>query len=254
MPLEVSESQLRSWREDGFFFAEGVIARPRLQALRREARRFMDLADAEMDRLGQSVVGLNHRGKRYFLSMKARESEVIRDIAFSSEMAAICRATIGDDAWFFLDQFVMKTAEQGMKFAWHQDSGYIPYDHRPYLTVWCPLDDVDERNGTVYLLPYDRAGTRARVAHVAEAGSNDRVGYHGDDPGIPAILKAGDAAVFSSTTFHRSGPNLTRRPRRVLLLQYSAEPILEADGRPRHWAERFLTAGREFEQTGNADR
>jgi ectoine hydroxylase-related dioxygenase (phytanoyl-CoA dioxygenase family) len=28
------------------------------------------------------------------------------------------------------------------------------------LTCWIALDDVTEANGTVYLLPYSRAGTR----------------------------------------------------------------------------------------------
>jgi ectoine hydroxylase-related dioxygenase (phytanoyl-CoA dioxygenase family) len=253
MALRIAQSQVRSWREEGFFFAEQVVSSRLLDSLRDECQRFMSLADAEMDRQGKVVVGLNHRGKRYFLSMKARESDVIRELAFSDEMAEVCRATIGENAWFFLDQFVMKTADQGMKFAWHQDSGYIPYQHRPYITVWCPLDDVNEQNGTVYVLPYDRAGTRECVPHIAEAGSNDRVGYHGDDPGIPAIMKAGDAAVFSSTTFHRCGPNQTRRPRRVMLLQYSAEPILEVDGRPPHWADPFLAAGRKVAVVGGPD-
>ena len=39
--------------------------------------------------------------------------------------------------------------------------------------------------------------------------TNDKVGYHGNDPGEPAIVPAGSIVVFSSRTFHRSGPNLT---------------------------------------------
>jgi ectoine hydroxylase-related dioxygenase (phytanoyl-CoA dioxygenase family) len=56
-------------------------------------------------------------------------------------------------------------------------------------------------------------------------------------PGTPAILKAGDLALFSSTTFHRSGANQTPKLRRLFLMQYTAEPIHNPDGRPRHWAE-----------------
>ena len=72
-------------------------------------------------------------------------------------MAQVAQATLGPNAYLFHEQWVIKGAEQGMKFAWHQDSGYVKfYDnstyHKPYLTCWCPLDDVSEENGTVYLL------------------------------------------------------------------------------------------------------
>ena len=118
-----------------------------------------------------------------------------------------------------------------MKFGWHQDSGYVGYpDHKPYLTCWCALDDMTEENGTAYIMPFSRIGIRSWVKHIQEAGSNDRIGYFGDDPGIPVIAPAGSIAVFTSINFHRSGPNRTSRLRRTYLAQYSAEPILSADG------------------------
>jgi ectoine hydroxylase-related dioxygenase (phytanoyl-CoA dioxygenase family) len=92
------------------------------------------------------------------------------------------------------------------------------------------MDDMSEENGTIYVLPYSRAGVRDTVNHVKEAGSNDMVGYHGDDPGIPVIVPAGTIVCFSSNTFHRSGANKTNRPRRSYLCQYSPKPILTADG------------------------
>ena len=53
-----------------------------------------------------------------------------------------------------------------------------------------------------------RAGHEAKVKHVKDEATNDMVGYFGDDPGIPVIAPAGSIAVFSSTSFHRSGLNL----------------------------------------------
>jgi ectoine hydroxylase-related dioxygenase (phytanoyl-CoA dioxygenase family) len=43
-------------------------------------------------------------------------------------------------------------------------------------------------------------------------------------------VPAGSVVVFSSRTFHRSGPNTTPHMRRSYLAQYSAEPILKKDG------------------------
>lgn len=159
-------------------------------------------------------------------------------------MAGIAKAVLGDSVYLFNEQFVVKGAEQGMRFSWHQDSGFIDYAHPPYLTCWIALDDVTEANGTVYLLPYPRAGTREAVAHVHEEGSNDRVGYFGDDPGDPVIVPEGSIACFSSTVLHRSGPNTTDSMRRIYLAQYSTEPILDADRvGPRHLAEPVVING-----------
>ena len=50
------------------------------------------------------------------------------------------------------------------------------------MTCWIALDDVDETNGTVYVLPYDRTGAREVVPHRRDPATNDMVGYFGDDP------------------------------------------------------------------------
>ena len=147
------------------------------------------------------------------------------DFVFGTLMQDICRRVLGPEAIYFLDQFVVKAAQKGMKFSWHQDSGYVGIDHPPYLTCWTALDDMTEENGTVFILPYDHIGIRSRVRHLQEEGSNDMVGYFGDDPGIPVIVPAGSIAIFSSVCFHRSTPNTTDKMRRVMLTQYCQAPI-----------------------------
>jgi len=92
--------------------------------------------------------------------------------------------------------------------------------HLPYLTCWVALDDMTEANGTVYLLPYSRAGSRDVVKHVRDEKSNDLVGYFGDDPGDPVLVPAGSIACFSSTLLHRSGINATDRMRRVYVAHH----------------------------------
>jgi ectoine hydroxylase-related dioxygenase (phytanoyl-CoA dioxygenase family) len=240
----ISDAQKQQYREEGYFILERVIPAEHLEILRRECGRFIDLINADMDRAGVRVQGLNHRDSRYFIAKRFRESDLLPRFLFSDLMAAICRATLGGEAYLFWEQYVVKCAEVGMEFNWHQDSGYVGHDHRPYVSCWCALDDMTEANGTVYILPYSRAGTRDRGEHVRQEGSNDLVGYHGDDPGVPVIVPAGSIAVFSSVTFHRSGANRTGAVRRVYLPQYSAEPILKRDGSGL-WglAEPFLESG-----------
>jgi ectoine hydroxylase-related dioxygenase (phytanoyl-CoA dioxygenase family) len=235
--------QVRQFQDEGFFILKGVVPAGHLAALRGECQRFVDERDAEMDRLGVDTIDLDHRGSRYFVHAWGK-SEEVRRFLFSDLMVDIARAALGETVYLFNEQYVVKAAERGMKFGWHQDSGFIPYAHEPYLTCWVPLDDVGEANGTVYLLPYSRAGTREVVEHVHDPETNDLVGYFGDDPGDPVEVPAGSIACFSSTLFHRSGPNTTDHVRRVYLAQYSREPILDDErSRPRHLAVPVVVDG-----------
>jgi ectoine hydroxylase-related dioxygenase (phytanoyl-CoA dioxygenase family) len=78
------------------------------------------------------------------------------------------------------------------------------------------------------LLPYSQLGIKSRVTHEKEAVTNDKVGYWGDNPGVPVIVPAGSVAVFSSVCFHRSGANTSDKMRRVILTQYSKAPIVNS--------------------------
>ena len=230
MSLIITDQQIKQYHEEGYFILEKAIPDEHLEILRNECSYFIGYADAQMDSAKATSLGLNHKGSRYFVQDAVQAKRELETFVFSPLMAQICKATIGEEAYLFWNQYVVKGAEVGMKFAWHQDSGYVGNKHAPYLTCWCPLDDVNEENGTVYILPYARAGVREMVDHVREEGSNDLVGYHGEDPGIPVNVPAGSIAVFSSVTFHRSGPNTTKKMRRVYLPQYSASPLLKDDG------------------------
>jgi ectoine hydroxylase-related dioxygenase (phytanoyl-CoA dioxygenase family) len=238
----------RRFAHDGFFILDGVLHASDLELLRAECRRLVDERDREMDRAGVDRLDLDHRGRRYFVHAYSKSPQ-IRRFLFSDLMAQIARTALGDTVYLFNEQYVVKAAERGMRFGWHQDSGFIGYPHPPYLTCWITLDDVSEANGTVYLLPYARAGTRDVVAHVRDEETNDMIGYFGDDPGHPVVVPAGSIACFSSTVLHRSGPNTTDRVRRVYVAQYSAQPVLSEDGsRPRHLAEPLLVNGHPVRQ------
>ena len=243
MSTVISDEQIKQYKRDGFVILRNVVSQEMIEKIQNECERFIKEKDAEMDAKGLEVDEINHKGKRYFIAMKNKDSKPMQELLFGKVMEEITRSILGENVYLFLEQFVVKAADKGMKFSWHQDSGYLSFDHSPYLSCWMPLDDVTEENGTVYLLPYSEAGTTKRIEHKLEEGTNDKVGYFGENPGIPAILKKGDIALFSSVCFHRSGSNNTSKSRRVLLMQYSAEPITVDNGKPLYLAEPFVVNG-----------
>lgn len=227
------EAQQEQFRRDGYAVFERVLDGELLDILRGQCADMVARADAHLDRLGVDVDGITHRGHRYFAGECQRVQPALRRMLFSTVMTDICRATLGDEAYFFYDQYVVKGAGGGMAFAWHQDSGYVvgnggPPDHAPYLTCWCPLDDATLENGTIRLLPFSHVpdSRNGIVPHTRQPGTNDLVGWDGADQGVVVEAPAGSVVAFSSLLLHASGPNHTNQMRRAYLAQYSPEVIL----------------------------
>lgn len=253
-PGAITEEHRRQFREDGYFILDSVVPPEDLELLRSQAQFSIDRMNAQMDALRTDVIGISHRDKRYFAANVFQDRPALRRFLFGGLMAEICRATLGEQAHLFWEQYVIKCADTDMRFSWHQDSGYIGHKHKPFMTCWIPLDDVDEQNGTVYLLPQSVSGVRTWVKHVHDPVTNDMVGYFGKERGVPVIARAGSIACFSSMTFHRSGPNLSSRMRRVYLTQYSVEVIRRDDGTPWENDIAFLKDGRIVAQGEGVDK
>jgi ectoine hydroxylase-related dioxygenase (phytanoyl-CoA dioxygenase family) len=246
----VDDAMRQQFQDEGFMILEKVVPDDMLQMLREECSYFLGYADSNMDRDAIKTSGINHRGSRYFISNQYRLSNRTWQFIFSDLMAEIASAALGDDVYLFHEQWVVKGPDGGKQFAWHQDSGYVKSGdpdtkHKPYLTCWVTLDDVSEDNGTVYLLPHSRGGTKHQiVTHGKIEGDNDLVGYTGDDPGDAVVVPAGSVVAFTSYNFHRSSCNNTPNMRRVYLPQYSSEPIVkDSDGSQWGMAVPFVKDG-----------
>src|SRR3954464_9765160 len=129
----LTSDQRQRFDEDGFFVLEDAVPPDDLATLRDECRRFIDERDREMDALGVDTLDLDHRGSRYFVHAYGKSPAIERFLC-SDLMVKVAQAALGDTVYLFNEQYVVKAAERGMTFSWHQDSGFIEYPHRPYLT------------------------------------------------------------------------------------------------------------------------
>lgn len=247
------EAQARQFAEEGYAVFARALVGEALETLRAECANFIAREDARMDAKGVDALGLSHRGRRYFANECQRAAPALRKVLFSEAMAEVCRATLGPDAYFFFDQYVVKGPEGGLPFSWHQDSGYVvgnggPADHAPYLTCWCPLDDATEANGTVRLIPFSRApAARAGIVpHERDPQTRDLKAEAGEGDAITIEAKAGDVVAFSSLALHATGANRTPNLRRVYLAQYTREAMLDPGTRHlRRNATPLLREGRQ---------
>ena len=242
----ITQENLKNYHSEGYCILKNVIPEEYLNILDKSCEICIEDADKKMRGNHSNINDITHPGKRYFIANKHKEPKFkkMKEFLFSQLMAQITSELIGDNVYLFNEQFVVKAAEKGMKFAWHQDSGYIGYKHTPYLTCWIPMIDMTEENGTVYVLPFSQAGTKEMMPHTIEEGSNDKVGYNGNQEGIPVIVNRGDLVCFSSVTFHRSSPNISEIMRPAYIAQYSPDMIMnELGDKIRHLADPLVLNG-----------
>ena len=174
---------------------------------------------------------------------------------------------LGDTVYYTHSHVVVKRGEGGKDiaarsaFAWHQDSGYVPYQHVPYISCWCALTEMTTTSGTISVLPAERyppadenhkinwcAKPRPAATaefpcyqHWKEEKSSDLVGYSGSDQGVEVLCPVGSIVVFSSLTLHRSAPNRSNAFRTAFLGQYAPAPLMSEDQQSfRHKADPFI--------------
>src|SRR5262245_36722567 len=98
------EQQREQFARDGYAVFEKALVGEQLEMLREQCDSFVAREDAKMNELGVDTLGITHRGKRYFANECQREQPKLRSMLFGETMAQICRATLGDDVYFFFDQ------------------------------------------------------------------------------------------------------------------------------------------------------
>lgn len=67
MTPAVTAEHREQFQREGYFVLESVIADRHLHLLRQVAGQAVEEMDAQMDREGSDTLGINHRGKRYFV-------------------------------------------------------------------------------------------------------------------------------------------------------------------------------------------
>lgn len=233
--MHIAESQRAQFGELGCMAVPDFLDAAELELVRGVCDASVTEIEADMRARGVTEDRINVLGKKYFVLSARKTHPELLPILFGEKAAAVCRAAIGDTAYLHNEQFVVKLSDEATSFAWHQDSGYTVYsggaaEHTPYLTCWIALDDMNEANGTISVLPFDRAPSRGLQPHAWDDSVNAMVGYTGSDPGDLIEVPAGTLVAFSSFLLHRSGANTTDRPRRSYFMAYT--PTLFTHGDP----------------------
>ena len=147
--------------------------------------------------------------------------ETFKQLAGSDELLDCVEQLLGADIIFHYSKINMKPAKIGSVVEWHQDLTYYPLTNRDSLAVLFYLDDTDEENGCLQMIPGKHLG--GTFEHSSEGVFQGRVVDGIDESGaVPISGPAGTAVFMHAMTPHASVTNRSDRPRRTLILSYRA--------------------------------
>lgn len=152
-------------------------------------------------------------------------SDKIRQFFFSNHCAEICRSLIGVDVDFYWATTGHKPPLKGRAFPWHQDSGY-GQGPLEYVTLWTALDDVDEENGCIWVIPGShKNGILEHEFRKSHEGDYGGVFLKDCPPNfsnaVPVRLLAGQTVCLDSKVIHETRLNRSLRLRRSLISAYA---------------------------------
>ena len=245
----VTDKHREQYEAQGYCIVRNAVPAYLLALLDRQCLQAIENVHEEMDRLGVHVLGGSRRGRQYAPGgCRSRQPE-LDEFLFSAFLSDVRDRLLGPGSSLLWEQYAVKLGAAGPladaggyrqgdgnpqslgRFSWHQDSGYLPFAHSPYLSCWVALDDASEANGALRVLPFDELGIRTRVAHLPDPENGDLVGYFGTLPGMLLPAGRGDMVCFSSTLFHRSARNDSVYDRRAYLAQYAPHDFPSAEGK-----------------------
>lgn len=222
---QIPEQTAQDYLRQGYVILPGILEDAELQVLEQACDTL--LAEPPDDDMGGKAHNIGRGHDRRFLRHRHEDLPELGAFLLGADMKQLSSTFVGETPHLFNEQFVVKGPKTGASFAWHQDSAYVGFDHEPYVTIWIAVDDTTVDNGAVYVLPRNLNEETSIEPHEWDKDGKEMVGYHGSDPGIPAEVPRGSVVAFSSLTLHRSSTNITEKPRRGFVAQYSAAPLLD---------------------------
>jgi ectoine hydroxylase-related dioxygenase (phytanoyl-CoA dioxygenase family) len=208
-----SAEQYEQFDREGYFVLERFFTADEIAAVTSNI-------DAKMEELQRSKPEEGSRNLpghgMLVLDFMAEHDDELKRFCSHARLVDVLKPLIGPDIRLFYNQAIYKPSENPREFPWHQDNGYAPVKPEQYITCWIALNDATVENGCIWVQP--RTHTNGTRPHVDSPLG--KVGYQGDEQGIPVPVPAGSVIVFSSLLLHRSGPNLSNGVRKAYILQY----------------------------------
>lgn len=211
-PRRLSAGQIQQYNELGYVFPLDVFCAA--EALSKQA--YFDELMTQAAATGWDAYSINGWQARcagmWDLITEPRILDYVQDL-------------LGEDLICWGAHFFCKQAGDARRVSYHQDASYWPLTPSKTVTVWLAIDDADEDNGAMVVVP--RSHRHGQIAFEASEAEERNVlnqtvidpSRYGDAP-VPFVMKAGQMSLHTDLLLHGSEPNRSQRRRCGLTMRF----------------------------------
>jgi len=218
----IQEKDADFYKENGYLLVKGVFNAQEVAEMR-------EAVEHIIARAAQSKADSNAAWQGDYMPPEELKKLVLKgfhnvhyhDAAFTRavvhpNMRAVLNRLIGPNVQLHHSKMLVKPPEVGAAFPMHQDYPYFPHERHTMLAASVHLDDADEENGCLRVIPGShRIGS---LPHVGAYYLNHK--EYPIQEGLSCPAQAGDVLFFNYLTIHGSESNRSQRTRRNVLFQY----------------------------------
>jgi len=228
---KLTQEELQTYEEQGYLALGRVLTDQGLAQMREQCMAAWTSEKGEFDPSNSWL-------QNALLSDIHHQSALARQYYFSGPLVDIAEQLIGPNIKGATSQLTFKMRGNTKPFGWHQDNGYGELDPYNTLTTLTALDDADEENGCLWIIPGSHKQEQISVDYTTSDKTSEKsIDLEVEESqAIPISMKAGESIIFHCWTLHKSEGNRSKnRDRRILFLRYADADAVEVydDHRPR---------------------
>ncbi|MCJ8328652.1 MAG: phytanoyl-CoA dioxygenase family protein [Lentisphaeria bacterium] len=230
--LTLSDDDVKNYTESGYLNAGPLLSDDEVDVLRDELERV--IADGDDSTKPQPLLLRNLSGEDSAPVIQIVNiwmgSEPYRELMMRTELGEAAAALMScEEVRVWHDQIQYKPKLTGGVNNWHQDWPLWPMLSGPgQASAWVALDDVDEENGCMSMVPGSHLwGNQIEYLSAIEDYNNMPDEFDGHEVKVVRRpVKKGEVHFHHALTWHGSHANNSDRPRRAIAIHYMNENSL----------------------------
>lgn len=223
----LTDDQIGFYRRNGYLKIEGAVEPERLAAMQQATAALIERSREvrESDEMFDLDAGHGPDTPRLTrIKLPHTRHAAFADMLRSTRLTGMLEPLLGPNIRLHTSKLNTKAPGGGAAVEWHQDWAFYPHTNDDILAVGIMLEDVDETNGPLMVVP----GT-----HRQPVLSHHRNGIFcgAIDPADPLFEqgkavtitgRAGDISLHHARVLHGSAPNRSDRARKLLFFELMA--------------------------------
>jgi ectoine hydroxylase-related dioxygenase (phytanoyl-CoA dioxygenase family) len=224
----ITDEQVASYHEKGYLVVPNALSESEVEELRSVTEEMQQKANGLTS--SNNVYDIDEERstpeRAWLRRIKApnRHHPFYEHLTLHEGILNILSRVLGPNIRLYGTKLNMKDAGAGEAVEWHQDWAFFPHTNDDILNVGIPIDDIDEDNGPLIVVPGSHKGPiydHSAGGHFVGAIDPETSGADFSQ-GEALVCKAGSITLHHVRSLHGSAINRSSKRRRLLLHIYSA--------------------------------